>query len=155
MRAFSPHRGLLTDGTSGQRVILHDFTRHTSPPATFRTSGQNLPQKRAPPPFNLLHHRLLIVYYGTPAHLFCRVMIRAEAASRRQKKQSYVEPQTQYSEKQPSSPQEEGTWFEIKEIVAEGRTSYRIAWAGEDPATGQPWKREWVRVTHQLTTPSD
>lgn len=79
-------------------------------------------------------------------------MIRAEAASRRQqKKQSYVEPQTQYSERLPS--QEEGTWFEIKEIVAEKPTSYRIAWAGEDPATGQPWKHEWVCVAHQLTTP--
>lgn len=79
-------------------------------------------------------------------------MIRAEAPSRRQKnKLSYVEPQTQSSEKLPSS--QEDVWFEIKEIVGERKNSYRISWAGEDPATGQPWKREWVCATPQLTIP--
>lgn len=41
---------------------------------------------------------------------------------------------------------EEGAWCEIKEIVAERGNRYKVVWAGEDPATGQPWKPEWVRV---------
>lgn len=133
-------------------------SRTPHPPVTFHPPQEKSASQFPPPPPHLTApstHDCFPTYYGTPAYRSCRVMIRAEAASRRQqKKQSYVEPQTQYSEKLPLSlSQEEGTWYEIKEIVAEKRTSYRIAWAGEDPATGQPWKREWVCVTPQLTIP--
>lgn len=131
--------------TSHSTSLPHSTSRNSVP------AGHNLsPTKtRLPPP----HPRPLPTCYGTPAHRFCRVMIRAEAASRRQQKNkpSYVELQTQSSEKLPSS--QEDTWFEIKEIVGEKKNSYRIAWAGEDPATGQPWKREWVCATPQLTIP--
>ena len=37
-----------------------------------------------------------------------------------------------------------GEWCEIKGIIAEKHTKYRVLWVGIDPQTGLPWKPEWV-----------
>lgn len=139
-------------------MIHHDLTlvlhRHTFHQPHAAPAGHNLPPTTKTRPYHLSPSTRVRspTYYGTSAHRFCRVMTRAKAAPRRQqkKKQSYVEPQTQSSEKLPSSQE---SWFEIKEIVCEDKSSYRIFWEGEDPATGQPWRHERVRVTPQLTIP--
>lgn len=60
---------------------------------------------------------------------------------------TYIEQQTQESQQEGLSPQHsEGTWYEIKEIIAESKTKYRVVWVGEDPTTRQPWEPEWVCV---------
>lgn len=69
--------------------------------------------------------------------------------NRKERKSCCINPQAQTLQPpEKPSPQnsEEEVWCEIKEIIAENKTKYRIVWAGEDPATGQPWKPEWVRV---------
>ncbi|KAL7275782.1 hypothetical protein RUND412_001261 [Rhizina undulata] len=36
-------------------------------------------------------------------------------------------------------------WCQIKEIIGERRSRYRIVWEGIDPETGLPWKPEWKK----------
>jgi hypothetical protein len=57
----------------------------------------------------------------------------------------------EYSQTQSSS--QLGEWFEIKEIIAEKPTRYRVLWKGIDPTTGEPWKPEWVRFPSVSLSP--
>ncbi|KAA8900738.1 class II histone deacetylase complex subunits 2 and 3-domain-containing protein [Sphaerosporella brunnea] len=43
-----------------------------------------------------------------------------------------------------SSASCQGEWFEIQAIIGEKSSRYKVNWKGLDPATGEPWKPEWV-----------
>ncbi|KAI9455970.1 hypothetical protein HD554DRAFT_2030685 [Boletus coccyginus] len=34
--------------------------------------------------------------------------------------------------------------WEVKEIIAESGSEYKVDWAGADPGTGKPWEPSWV-----------
>jgi hypothetical protein len=43
---------------------------------------------------------------------------------------------------------DEGTWWEVVEIVAEEGKRFKVRWAGKDPKTGKPWPLAWVPISH-------
>ena len=52
------------------------------------------------------------------------------------------------SASRPSRSSNQGTMWEVVEIVAENGKLYQVRWAGKDPKTGKPWPLDWIPSSH-------
>jgi hypothetical protein len=50
---------------------------------------------------------------------------------------------TQFSAHDSDNANDNKMW-EVLYIKAESRNKYQVQWAGIDPATGEPWKPDWI-----------
>jgi len=52
-----------------------------------------------------------------------------------------IVPATQF---EPHESDDSQTMWDVIAILRESKTKYEVRWAGNDPATGKPWKPSWI-----------